>query len=84
MKDHNYQSSYSFIYLYIAITLKLIYIFLDKVHTFGFILKKYANDMHFSSQYMITKACLTHAQSLYSYAVLTGVWCLEMKHDHKC
>jgi hypothetical protein len=27
------------------------------------------------------RACLTHAHSL--YAGLTGIWCLEMKHDHR-
>jgi hypothetical protein len=27
------------------------------------------------------KACLTHAHSL--YAGLTGVWCLEAKHEHR-
>jgi hypothetical protein len=38
-----------------------------------------AIDMHFISQYVITKAYLTHAHSV--YAVLTGVWCLEMKDE---
>jgi hypothetical protein len=54
--------------------------FLVKFHIFVFILKKYATvttNKHFGSQYVITKVCLTHAHSL--YAVLTSVWCLEMK-----
>jgi hypothetical protein len=80
----NYQSSYTCIFIYISVILKSIYFFLYKFHTFGFILKKYATvvtDMHFSSQYTITKLCLTHAHSL--YAVLTGDWCLAIKHDHR-
>jgi hypothetical protein len=63
-------------------TFKFIYILLVKLHTFGFILKKYATaatDMYFSSQYVNTKACLTNAYLL--NAVLTGVWCLEVKHN---
>jgi hypothetical protein len=59
-------------------------IFLVKFRIFGFIFKKYptvATDMHFSSQYVIIEARLTHVPS--AYAVLTGVWCLEMKHDHR-
>jgi hypothetical protein len=58
--------------------------FLVKFRTVGFILKKYttvATDMHFSFLYVITKSCLTHAHSV--YAILTSVWCLEMKHDHR-
>jgi hypothetical protein len=35
---------------------------------------------HFSSQYVITEACLTHAHSV--YAALT-IRCLEMKHNHR-
>jgi hypothetical protein len=79
----NYQSPYMCIFINIDVTLKFIYIFLVKFHTFGFILKKYTaviTGMHFISQYVITKVCLTHAHTL--YAVLTGIWHLEMKHNH--
>jgi hypothetical protein len=55
--------------------------FLVKFHTFGFILEKYATLTHFSAQYMIIKACLTHAHSL--YAVVASLNCLEMKHSHR-
>jgi hypothetical protein len=70
-------SCYIKIYIYI-------FFFLVKFHTFGFILKKcatVATDMHFSSQYVIRKVCLTHAHSV--YGILTGIWYLEMKHDHR-
>jgi hypothetical protein len=76
-----------FIYLYFHLHsnyIKVNIYLLVKFHTFGFILKKYATvatDMYVSSHHMITKVCLTHAYSL--YAVLTGVWCLQMKHGHR-
>jgi hypothetical protein len=76
-----------FIYLYFHLyshCIKVYIYFSVEFRTFGFILKKYATfatNVHFRSQYMITKECLTHAHSL--YAVLTGIWCLEMKHGHR-
>jgi hypothetical protein len=55
-------------FIYTAFTCKFIYIYiyiyiLVKSCTLSFILKKCAivtTDMHFSSEYVITKACLTH------------------------
>jgi hypothetical protein len=65
--------------------IKVLYIYsLVKFHTLGFILKKYAtiaSDICVSSYCVITKLCLTRAHSLYS--VLTGICCLEMKHNHR-
>jgi hypothetical protein len=60
------------------------YIFIEKSILLALFLKStttVATVMHFSSQYMITKVCLTDAHS--PYAVLIGVWCLEMKQDHR-
>jgi hypothetical protein len=64
--------------------IKVYIYFLVKFRTFGFILIKcvaLATDMHFISQCIITKACLTRAHSV--YAVLICIWCLEMKHNHR-
>jgi hypothetical protein len=79
-----YQSSYIYIFCLCSHYSKVYVYFLVKFCTFGFILKKYATvstDMHFSSKYVITKVCLTWAHSLYAF--LTGIWCLEMKRDHR-
>jgi hypothetical protein len=57
------------------------YIFV-KFGTFGSILKKsatVATDFHFRSDYVITHICVSHADSI--YVILTGAWCLEVKHD---
>jgi hypothetical protein len=75
-----------FIYLhfhFIAIALKFIYI-ISKISYFWLYSQKYtivSTDMHFSFQYMIIKTCLTHAHSV--YAVLTGIWCIEMTRDRR-
>jgi hypothetical protein len=37
--------------------------------------------MHFSSQNVIKKICLTYAHSLNAF--LTDVGCLKTKHDHR-
>jgi hypothetical protein len=74
---------YMYIHLY-SHYIKVYIYFFAKFHTFGFILKRYATattDMHFSSQYMITKLCLTCARSLYT--ALTSIWCPEIKHNHR-
>jgi hypothetical protein len=60
-----------YIYIYMAVILKFIYIF-SKILSFWF----HSHAFHF--EYMINKVCLTHSHSLYT--VLPGVWCLEMKH----
>jgi hypothetical protein len=61
-----------------------VYIYsLVKFCTFVSILKKFTTvtiNMHFISQYVITKVCLTCAHSV--HAVLS-IWCLEMKHNHR-
>jgi hypothetical protein len=67
-------SEFVYIYLYFHlynhyITLYTYIYILVKLCSFGFILKRYATDMHFSSQYVITIVCLAHAHSL--YAILT-------------
>jgi hypothetical protein len=80
LKDQLSEFLYQYFHLYSHYINVYVY-FLVKFW-FGFILKKYttvATNIHFSSQYMIKKVCLTHAHSL--CAVLTGVWCLEVKHN---
>jgi hypothetical protein len=70
-------------FYYYSHYIKFIYIFLVKFHTFGYILKKsaiVATDFHFHSDYVISYICLSH--SLLINAVLTGVWCVEMKQNH--
>jgi hypothetical protein len=83
MKNCTSNNIYPYFHLY-SCYIEVYICFLVKFCTFGFILKTYATiatDMHFSSKYVTTKICLTHTHTL--YAVLTGVRCLEMKHDHR-
>jgi hypothetical protein len=71
-------------FIYIAVKLKFTYMFFITIPNFWLYSQKYgavATDMHFSFHYVVTKACLIHALSV--YAVLTGVWCSETKHDHR-
>jgi hypothetical protein len=82
LKNQLSEFMYLYFHLY-SLYIKVYIYFLVEFCTFGFTLKKYTivtTDIHFSSIRVITKVCLTHVRSL--YAVLTSVWCLEMKHDH--
>jgi hypothetical protein len=65
LKDQLSDFTYLYFHFYSHYINVYIY-FLVKFCTFGFILKKPATDMHISFQYMITKACLTHAHSVYT------------------